>query len=662
MSCCTNRSHWWLVIVLACAGGLLAPAASRADTLVLTLWSDPDNIMCANGTATRTINAQVKCDAGPVGALNVKFTTTMGQFGNADVTQTVKTNVQGVAQVTLTAAATSGTATVTGAASMGMLSDSKTISIFMIQMKVLSMDFVNLDDNNPNNFNIRKSDTELLVPGGGPEWKLAADGVTPVQVGPTIYIQGTKLKAKVALQVTPVPTPKSFNVELWTDGAVDFTAEGDDKKTFSLTVGNDGTVTRTFTANTNKAPTKLGFYQSVKFTWKGCANQAVTQQIYVLAGKPLDRFPKGRTAPESEPLSTHLQMLLGPTISLSKFKGGVDQGKQDKGEWINNTSDLAADGATSIQAAVRTGLVKDGSFDVNIQGTADPWDVVLGKGSICESFAQLMVESLLVAGIPESSTQRKSVVALPVIVRPTWLGQPGPMKLINAFVEPPGGGPSWINEGVVGVLTSNKGWRYYDVAGTITIGTGGWDTPNDPGGMGVDQNLWYVGQTGTAPKDGPVIKNVTAELYGTWERPAADINGIKPNNPGGNPWDAGCSKNSFPRLVSVTQRGYSDVGKTKMRIWYRTEGVKNVGTQVEIKMFRWDGVSAWVNVGSNKKAIANMWDNSDEIDIPFGAVPNTGLFRFEARILDATNTLKFSGSWEDTDPNFNPLFLKVEMK
>ena len=214
------------------------------------------------------------------------------------------------------------------------------------------------------------------------------------------------------------------------------------------------------------------------------------------------------------------------------------------------------------------------------------WDVVRdGLGGVCENFADLMKQAMLVSGVPPAKLDRKSVVSSE-IVRPSWLGRATETHACGAFREF-SGGPVWINEGVCGVETDDDGWLYYDIAGSDEIGAGGWDRPSDA----ADNNLWYEPPAGA---HGPIMYEMVDEVYGCWE-PATSA----PYEPGLGRW--------YPtqiRAVSLTPAG------ANLTVTYRSEGAKDVGTQVQAQLLKRGAGGTYTVVATHVQAmIAQKWDN-----------------------------------------------------
>jgi len=409
-----------------------------------------------------------------------------------------------------------------------------------------------------NNFDIVDDSCSLIVPNRGPEWTSIAG-----EIGETVYIIGRKVRADVKLKINPVISGVPLQLELYSGGDLDFTPAGTADHTVTLTFDSAGYATHTFTTHTKKLSDVLD-RKEYTITWEGCASgNEVKQHIYTLYGVPVDNW--NRTAPPSDPQHTHLKYLLGPQV------GG-------EGEWCNEKSTLKEIAVDSIPYAVQQGIIRDGAFPPGGGASCgNPWKVVTTvTGGVCEDWAELMKQALLVAGVPGAKLRRKSVVSS-MISRPSWFGA-GPKNLIKAFREA-GSTGIWMNEGVCGVNTSDKGWRYYDLAGSDEIGKGGWATPNDSS----DNNLWYEP---TPSNHGPVIFEIVEEVYGTWTPQATP------------PYETTAIKNEYPKLLEL---GTVAKAGDDFTINYRTEGVKDVGVKVQMKLFKWEG-AAWVHKQEKAKS------------------------------------------------------------
>ena len=411
-----------------------------------------------------------------------------------------------------------------------------------------------------NNFDIRADSGGLLVPGYGPEW------VDPPPGGKgysTCYIRDTRVRAEVAFQSDPAIMDEALELAVYSDEEIDLTPQGTAEHQTTLNFDGQGRASRAFTAFQITTGDELDF-KAFTIDWKGAADGGqVIQPVYVLYGAPRDNW--NETAPADEPMMYHLRMLLGPPV------GGA-------GEWANGATSLDK---LDLPRHVQLGVLGDGIFAQ--PGGGNPWQVVR-TGGVCEDFAELMKQALLVIGVLEAKLDRKSVVSS-VVTRPTWFGEALEMKLIKAFREVPGG-QIWINEGVCGVQTDDAGWMYYDVAGSDEIGVGGWATPGDP----TDNNLWYEPPEG---QHGPIIYEVVEGLYGCWTPQTST-----PYTPGLGRW--------YPqqiRAMSLTPAG------ANLTITYRTEGAKDVGTQVQAELLKRDAGGEYNVVATHTQAIAQKWDN-----------------------------------------------------
>ncbi|MCK4343275.1 MAG: hypothetical protein KAY37_16295, partial [Phycisphaerae bacterium] len=379
----------------------------------------------------------------------------------------------------------------------------------------------------------------------------------------TCYIRDTRVRAEVSFQSDPVITNESMELEVYSEEEIDLTPQGTAEHEVTLNFDAQGQTSHTFTAFQTTVGNELDL---IDFTidWEGAADdEQVVQPIYVLYGPPVDNW--NGAAPAHEPTVYHLKMLLGPTVG-----GG--------GEWANGATSLDK---LDLPRHVQLGVAGDGIFAQ--PGGGDPWQVVR-TGGVCEDFAELMKQALLTIGAPPDKVDRKSVVSS-VIVRSTWLGRAREIRVCKAFREVPGG-TVWINEGVCGVQTDDAGWLYYDVAGSDEIGVGGWAAPGDP----TDNNLWYEPPTGA---HGPIIYEVVEELYGCWNPQTSP-----PYTPGLARWYP-----SQIRAMSLTAAG------ANLTITYRTEGVKDVGTQVQAELLKRDVGGQYHVVATHTQAIAQKWDN-----------------------------------------------------
>ncbi|MBN1916431.1 MAG: hypothetical protein JW889_00865 [Verrucomicrobia bacterium] len=176
----------------------------------------------------------------------------------------------------------------------------------------------------------------------------------------------------------------------------------------------------------------------------------------------------------------------------------------------------------------------------------------------------------------------------------------------------------WLNEGVCGVFTSDNGWRYYDVAGPGGVGKGGWSTPKDK----TDNNLWYE----PPPDNGPVIFELVDEVYGTWDPQATP------------PYNAEATQDLI-WLIEVT--GVENTGDD-YSIEYRTEGVKDVGIKVRIRLLK-EVNGQWVEVDGEEQAIAQKWDNLQSVTF---TIAENGAYKATAEIQTASGQTLFS-TWND---------------
>jgi hypothetical protein len=149
---------------------------------------------------------------------------------------------------------------------------------------------------------------------------------------------------------------------------------------------------------------------------------------------------------------------------------------------------------------------------------------------------------------------------------------------------------------VCGVLTDDHDWVYYDVLGTEpgpqAYGTGGWDTPNDPGDPAFP-NLWYEPPAGQHNDNG-VIYVIVEELYGYWY----------PDLPRYYPPPM-VSRDYAPQVAAVE---LVLTGSDRLTVTYRTEGAKDVGTKVMMALRRWTGGS-YTTAATFEQDIAQKWDN-----------------------------------------------------
>jgi hypothetical protein len=478
--------------------------------------------------------------------------------------------------------------------------------VTVLKVDIVEMNFIDsinsIGASEDNNFDIVNDTGALIVPNRGPEWTTATG-----EIGETIYIADRKARADVKLKITPVISGTPLVMELYSKGDLDFTPAGTADHTVALTFDSTGYATHTFTTYAKNVSNVLDRKEYV-ITWDGYASgNEVRQHIYTLYGAPVDNY--NGTVP-SDPQYTHLKYLLGPKVGT-------------QGEWCKGKSDLKeSDALTSIPLAVRNGIKAAGAFHSG-RGTG-PWSVVTPSGGVCEDFAELMKQALLIAGVPNGKLDRKSVVSS-VISRPTWFGG-GAKKIIKAFIEHAGGTDIWVNEGVCGVNTDDKGMRYYDLAGSDKIGKGGWNTPGDSS----DNNLWYE----PPPSHGPVMYDILQELYGSWTLQTKD------------PYDG--TANKFPQkqiqLGSVAKSG------DDFTISYRTEGAKDVGVKVQMTLYKYEGTTL-VEKQIKEKVIANKWDNAQDITF---TITENGSYTVRAKIITSTGLWCLS-MWED---NTGPVFTR----
>lgn len=454
-----------------------------------------------------------------------------------------------------------------------------------------------------NNFDIRKDTATLLVPRYGPEWQAGMPGARGSE---TCYIRDTRPRAEVVFTADPPVVSQNLEVVVWSEGDIDLTPAGTAAHNVVLQFDQQGRATHTFTAYQQTVGGTLDF-KDFTLTWKGAADggqvpQQVVQPIYVLYGPPVDHYNK--TAPDHEPLLFHLRMLLGPKVG-------------PRGEWAKGATSL---NKLDLPRRVQLGVQGDGIFNVRRQDWGNPWDVVTpGRGNVCESFAELFKEALVLVGVPAAKLDRKSVVSA-VVARPSWLGHSHQQMLIKAFMETPGPNASiWINEGVCGAQTDDVGWQYYDVAGSDEIGTGGWGAPGDPAG----NNLWYEPPVG---QHGPVMYAIVEDTYGTWVPPTEVP--YAPFPVVGRPWVA---------QVEVT--GLVHAG-TNLTVTYRTEGAKDNGQKVLVTLLR-KVARQWDTVATHVEPIAQRWDN--EQSHTFGLLLS-GTYKVEVAIQTAGGQTPF-GTW-----------------
>lgn len=430
------------------------------------------------------------------------------------------------------------------------------------KLTIVSVDFIDsVDDkgkDEDNNFNIRSIGGRLFVPKGGPEWK---DGEI---IGPTCYIMGRRVRAKVMVKGVGFTQGVAVKVQLYSEGDLDLMPHGDKRTEVDLVFDENGNASHVFTSR--KTVAKTLDLKTYKLAWKGSSDGQKSQHlIYTLYGKPVDKY-NGVAKFPNDPLDTHLFYLLGPKL------GG-------KGKWCNGTSTLNEKGKDSVPLAVRTGIRKDA--DRKKGSPPDPWQC-LTKGGECEAWADLMMHGLWVLGA-SAKTDRKSIVT-DTVPRPSWLGKVGNIKLVKAFREP-GIVRIWVNEGACGVVTDDKKLRYYDVQGTDAIGSGGWATPKK---FPLD-NLWYV----PPPGKGLVIDSIVPQVYGSWApqaRKAIDVLAIKD-------------------LIQQFKFEKPVINAQNCTITYRTEGVTKADVKVGILAANPRGGWVFPPLQNKAQAIAREWDN-----------------------------------------------------
>lgn len=458
-----------------------------------------------------------------------------------------------------------------------------------------------------NNFDIVDSSGNPIVTNRGPEWK----SITGM-IGPSVYNKNSKVRSDVKLKISPVVTTP-IEMELYSDSDLDFTPNGTSNHTVTLTFDSAGYTTNTFTTYSMKTEDAMDRKEYV-INWQGSASgNTITQTIYTLYGNPTDYW--NNAASLEDPQYDHLKYLLGPKIG-------------SEGEWCKGKSTLNMNDADSVPYAVQQGIRTDGAFSGGGGSCTNPWNVVAtANGGVCEDYAELMKQSLLVAGVPASKLDRKSVVSS-VIERSTWFGGSG-KKLIKAFKEYQGASTIWINEGVCGINTDDEGWRYYDLAGSAAIGKGGWSTPNDNS----DNNLWY--EPSSTNNHGPVMYEIVEELYGSWTPQTTP------------PYEATAYKDEFPQLIEI---GSVTTNGTAFTVEYRTEGAKDVGTKVKMTLFKLDG-STWVQTQTQTNSISQKWDNAQNITF---TITEDGTYTVTAEIDKSDDTSPYI-AWEDTS---GPIFTR----
>lgn len=505
-------------------------------------------------------------------------------------------------EVTITASATG---------SSGTLSDE--LKLIVYRVDILSLDFVDSvaagGAATDNNFDIVNAQGEYLVPGRGPEWTSTAG-----MVGETVYIMDSKVRASATMKITPVISGTPMNLEIYSEGDLDFTPTGSQSHSLTITFGSAGYASHTFTTF---AKTVLNMMERKEYsiTWKGAASgSSASMFIYTLYGKPHDEWSMNQIT--KEPQYEHLQYLLGPAIG-------------SEGLWCNGTSTLEESTEHSIPFAIQQGMRADGFYRGGDQAES-PWDVVMEpNGGTCEDGASLMRLALMLAGVPDGSIQRKSVVSS-VIDVPSWFGGQA-KKLLKVFIEPPGVPGEWLNEGVCGVQTTDKGMRYYDLAGPGCIGSGGWATPYDSNN---GDNLWY--EPPTPEQHGPVIYQIIDELYGSW-RPTDEP-----------PYEQAALQYSL-QLLQINESAPAVNGST-VTISFRTEGVKDVGTKV--RLYLWRLVNGnWQETQTVDVAIQQKWNNSQSATF---TISTSGQFQVTGEILKADDTALNTDQWKDiTGPQWS---------
>ena len=480
----------------------------------------------------------------------------------------------------------------------------KTASVDVIKVDVIEMNFKDSVNNTGtpenNNFDIVNDSGNLIVPDHGPEWTSIAG-----EIGETVYIKNRKVCADVKFKITPIISNKPISLNLYSEGDLDFTPMGTTNHEIILTFDTSGYAIKTFTTYTNKVANMLDRKEYI-IAWKGNASgNVVKQHIYTLYGIPCDNY--NNSTSKNSPSHNHLKYLLGPEIN-------------NKGKWCNGKSTLNMNSSDSISRAIQKGIHRDGNFE---EGTnvSNPWEL-MEKTGICEEFAELMKEGLFVLGIPASKIDRKSVTSS-VIVKSIWFGKPALKKLIKFFIETENG-PLWINEGVCGVYTDDHEMRYYDLAGSIEIGKGGWDSPTDAS----DNNLWYEGSTNS---HGSIIYEINEqEQYGTWSPTSLS------------PYDANASKELLDtqiKIISITLLNSNNL----YMFSYRTEGVKNFGTKAFILIKKQNSkTQKWDDFYSIEKEIEKKWDNLQSIEV---TIAEKGSYSVQAWIATDDNET-IEGMWQ----------------
>ncbi len=475
------------------------------------------------------------------------------------------------------------------------------VRVGIIKVEIEEIDFKDSvdDSGNPenNNFDIVDGLGNLIVPERGPEWKSGSG-----MIGPSVYINGRKVRADVKLKITPVVSDP-IELEIFSDGDLDFTPSGTADRKVAVTFDSNGRATQTFTTYAKTVDNVMDRKNYV-INWRGNVLGSVTQTIYTLYGTPRDEFAVSSSMEDLQ--YEHLKYLLGPKIN-------------GKGEWCNGKSSINESTADSIPYAIQQNIRRDLGTARGGIGSFNPWDIITSEdGGICEDYASLMKAAALVSGIPEGKISRKSVVGS-VVERPTWMGTQQVTKLLKIFLEE-SGGTRWVNEGVCGVETADKGFRYYDVAGPGgAIGKGGWANPSDSS----DNNLWYEP---VPPNHGPVIYETVEELYGTWT-PQTDP-----------PYEATSEK--ILSLTMIKILGINRNGDT-CQINYRTEGAQTIGIKVKLTLYKWNG-SAWAENSSQMNVIAQMWDNAQSVTF---VLNEDGEYTVGASIVKSDGVCPYVNAW-----------------